>query len=136
MNAFAAMTTGAGLGLVCYGSLWLSVRRLVSPTRQRGDFGSPRWRVGLTVPRWRVGLTLGVGRLLRLVLIALTISAIARENPALVPAALAGLWLARRWLLLLASGGRQPPVGIDAVEIDQQGADAPRSPFVEEAHAD
>jgi hypothetical protein len=99
MNALAALTTGAGLGLVCYGSLWLGVCRLVSPTRQRGFFWSPRWRVGLTVPRWRVGLTLGVGRAFRLALVALTFYAIAQENVALVPAALAGLWLARRWLV-------------------------------------
>jgi hypothetical protein len=115
MNAFAAMTTGAGLGLACYGSLWLGVRRLVSPTRQRGFFGSPRWRVGLTDPRWRVGLTdprwrvgltLGVGRVFRLALVALTFYALARENAALVPAAFAGLWLSRRLLLRQWGGTR------------------------------
>jgi hypothetical protein len=44
-------------------------------------------------------VSLAVGRVFRLALVALTIYALARENITLVPAALAGLWLARRWLL-------------------------------------
>jgi hypothetical protein len=108
MNAIAAIATGAGLGLVCYGSLWFGVRRLVSPTRQRGFFGFPRWRVGLTgFPRWRVGLTGASGRAFRLALVALTFYALSRENVTLVPAALVGLWLARRWLVRQWGGTRR-----------------------------
>jgi hypothetical protein len=96
MNVVAAIATGAGLGIACYGSLWLGVRRLVSPTRQRGNaFPSLARRAN---GAGASGLW-GLGRCFRLVLVTLTIYAITREDPALIPAAVAGLWLARRWFL-------------------------------------
>jgi hypothetical protein len=88
MNTLAAVTTGAGLGLVCYGSLWLGVRRLVGQVSNLPD----RRQVG-NLPHT------GLGRAFRLGLVAVTFYALVREDPALVPAGLAGLWLARRWLL-------------------------------------
>jgi hypothetical protein len=90
MNLLTAVSTGAGLGLACYGSLWLFVRRLPG----RAARGSP---VGLA-------LTLAVGRLSRLTLAGLTFYALGREQLAFVPAALVGLWLAR-WHLLRRWGG-------------------------------
>jgi hypothetical protein len=102
MNVVAAIATGAGLGIACYGSLWLGVRRLVSPTRQRGiELPSLARRANGDWGSWP---TLATGRAFRLVLVGLTFYALAREDPALVPAALAGLWLARRWFLRHCGG--------------------------------
>jgi F1F0 ATPase subunit 2 len=78
MTWIAALTTGAGLGLVFFGGLWLTVRQLVQAPRR--------------------GL-LGASRLARLALVGLGFYGLSREGPAMLLAGLVGLWLAR-WCLI------------------------------------
>jgi hypothetical protein len=49
-------------------------------------------------------MALGVGRLARLGLVGLSFYAIGREGIGHIPAALAGLWLARWWLVRHCGG--------------------------------
>jgi F1F0 ATPase subunit 2 len=83
MTWFAALTTGFGLGLVSFGGLWLTVRRL----------GRPRGRA-----------LLAAGGLARMGLVGVVFYGVGREGPDRLLAALAGLWLAR-WCLLRELGG-------------------------------
>jgi hypothetical protein len=52
----------------------------------------------------RLALALGAGRVARLGLVGLTFYGLGREDIGHVPAALAGLWLARLWLLRRCGG--------------------------------
>ena len=74
-----ALGAGAGLGLVYFGGLWLTVHRIVQGTRGKG----------LLLLSW----------LARLTLAALVFAALAREGPGAVLAGLGGLVLARRCLV-------------------------------------
>lgn len=84
MNTFAALLTGCGLGIVAWGSLWLSVQRLV----RRGTFG-----IRGAVLQWaRWGVVAGV------------FYALSRCGAEPLLWGLGGCWLARG--LLLAQLGR------------------------------
>jgi F1F0 ATPase subunit 2 len=84
MTWFAALTTGTGAGLVYFGGLWLTLR------------------LSLERPRYR-GLLLA-GYLVRLGIVALTLFALSQYGASAVLAGLAGLLLARRWLLAHLGG--------------------------------
>jgi F1F0 ATPase subunit 2 len=73
-----AMLIGAGLGLVSFGGLWLTVRRLPHPGAK------------VLVP---------AGAAVRLGLVGVTFYGLSREGADVVLAGLAGLWLARSALL-------------------------------------
>jgi F1F0 ATPase subunit 2 len=73
MTWIAAATTGAGVGVVYFGGLWLTVRRLTA----------------------RENLLLGVSRVARLALVAVVFYGLSREGADMVVAGLGGLWLAR-----------------------------------------
>jgi len=83
MTWVSALTTGAGLGLVFFGGLWLTVLEF---TR--------RQRVGLI---W-------ASYLARMALAALVFYGLSREGPDMVLAGLGGLWLSR-WYLIRRLGG-------------------------------
>ncbi len=84
MNCAAAVTTGFGLGLVSFGSLWLTVGALVR---------RPRWRI-----------VLGLLRVVRLLGVALVLYGLCREGAGMLLAGLAGMWLARTWLVWQVGG--------------------------------
>ncbi len=86
MNILTATTTGAGLGLVLFGSLWLDVRRLVE--RKQGK------------------RLVAIGSVARLVLAAGVFYGLSRESSLAVIAGLAGVWLARG--CLIRQWGRAP----------------------------
>jgi hypothetical protein len=56
-----------------------------------------------------LALALGVGRVARLSLVGLTFYGLGREDIGHVPAALAGLWLARMWVLHRWGGNGHAP---------------------------
>lgn len=78
MNWFAAVTTGFGLGLASFGTLWLTVRQLVCRSQGRAFMGA--------------------SSLTRLLLVGLVLYALSREGPGELLAGLAGLRLARSCL--------------------------------------
>jgi len=79
MTWYAALTTGAGLGLVYFSGLWWSVRQLMCRPERRGRvFGS---------------------RIVRLVLAGFGFFALTRFGVEAVVVGLAGFWLARCHLL-------------------------------------
>jgi F1F0 ATPase subunit 2 len=75
MTWVAALTTGFGLGLASFGSLWLTVRPLMHWPRQR--------------------LVIGASSAVRLLVVVVVLYALAREGAGLLLAGLVGLWLAR-----------------------------------------
>ena len=79
VNLVVAIAVGFGLGLACFGGLWLTVRQLAH------------------MPRRTAWLTLGQTG--RLVLCALAFYALSRQGLGPILAALAGFWIAR-WHLL------------------------------------
>ncbi|MHB1556875.1 MAG: N-ATPase subunit AtpR [Isosphaeraceae bacterium] len=84
MNWIVGVAAGAGLGLVYFGGLWLTVRAVLDrPARAR-------W-----LP------LLGAGRL---ALLSAGLVALIVQGPRGIVAALGGLWLSR-WLLLRELGG-------------------------------
>jgi hypothetical protein len=78
-----AIFVGLGLGLICFGGLWLKVRRL-RPDRPA---------------------LLGLSSAARLALVGLTFVGLGRAGPDLLLAGLGGLWLGR-WCVLRQVGGR------------------------------
>ena len=86
MTHTVALTTGVGLGLAFFGGLWLTVRAFLRQTRSR--------------------LLLGSSQLLRFALVALTLYGLGREGADMLLAGLAGLWLARCWVLREIGGTR------------------------------
>lgn len=84
MTWYAALTTGAGLGLVYFAGLWWSVRQLLFRPERRG---------------WIVG-----GRIVRLVFSGLGFFALSRFGVMAVVVGLAGFWMARCHLLYRLGG--------------------------------
>jgi F1F0 ATPase subunit 2 len=84
MTWFAALITGTGAGLAYFGGLWLTLR------------------LGLAGTRMRCLFLLSYSA--RLILVALTFYALSREGAAILLAGLAGLLVARRWLLAHLGG--------------------------------
>jgi len=78
MTWLAAITTGAGVGLVFYGGLWWTVRQLTAG---------------------RCAMWFAVSGVARVTLAGLAFYALAREGIELAAAGLLGLWLMRRYLL-------------------------------------
>ncbi len=119
MSWQTALLCGVGLGLVSFGGLWLTVRQLVSPKRQRGlpcpslalranqpplVRGLPCPSLALRANQPRLGsprtrLVLAGSNLARLTLVAVVFCGLSREGIDKVLAGLAGLWLARCWLI-------------------------------------
>lgn len=87
MNWVAAASTGAGLGIVYYGGLWLTLRAVLSNSLGTG---------------W-----LTISRAARLGVVGIGFYGLAQEGVALACAALAGLLLAR-WYLIRRLGGIPP----------------------------
>jgi len=87
MNWVTAASTGAGLGIVYYGGLWLTLRAVLHHSLGTG---------------W-----LTVSRAARLGLVGTSFYGLAQEGVALVGAALAGLLLTR-WYLIRRLGGITP----------------------------
>jgi F1F0 ATPase subunit 2 len=83
MNGAAAFLTGVGLGLVCFGSLWLTARRVM---------------------RCSAPVGVGAGRLARLALAGATFYGLGREGPDAALAGLAGFWIARTYLIRQLGG--------------------------------
>jgi F1F0 ATPase subunit 2 len=79
MTWYTALTTGAGLGLAHFAGLWLTVRHL------GGGSGAP--------------FLLGLSRFARLALVGVVFWGLSRGGVGHVLWGLAGLWLARCWLL-------------------------------------
>ena len=79
MNLLVAATTGAGVGLVFFGGLWLTVRQVTRHPRGK--------------------LLLPLSSLARLAVVALVFLWLSREGPGVVLAGLVGLLLAR-WVLI------------------------------------
>lgn len=79
MTWLTALTTGLGAGLAYFGGLWLTVRFVVGTPRQR----------------WLLAVSL----LGRLALVGVTLFALAGCGAGHAIAGLAGVLLARRWLL-------------------------------------
>jgi F1F0 ATPase subunit 2 len=86
MSRIDALIAGAGLGIVFYGGLWLTVRHL------------------LRRPRGPVWLWLSNG--IRLAVVGLSFYGIGREGPDKLVLGLGGLWLAR-WGLVHHLGGQR-----------------------------
>jgi F1F0 ATPase subunit 2 len=84
MNWFAALATGAGLGLVYFFGLWWSVRQLLRSPGRRG---------------WVVG-----GRIVRISVAGLGFLALSQFGGQVVVVGLTGFWFAR-WHLLRRLGG-------------------------------
>ena len=84
MTWFAALATGAGLGLVYFTGLWWSVHHLLRSPQRRG---------------WIVG-----SRIVRLVVAGLGFFALSHFGAEVVVVGLVGFWLAR-WHLLRRLGG-------------------------------
>jgi F1F0 ATPase subunit 2 len=84
MTWYAALATGAGLGLVYFAGLWWSVRHLLRRPQGRA---------------WVMG-----SRILRLVVAALGFFALSQFGVEALLMGLAGFWLAR-WHLLRRLGG-------------------------------
>jgi hypothetical protein len=102
MNALVAVSTGVGLGLVYYGGLWLTVRRLASGGRQppEGIVSNRRSPQGADAPRSPVSnLFLGVSRAARLAVVGLGFYALAAEGTGAALEGLGGLWLVRGYLI-------------------------------------
>ncbi len=83
MSLVIALAIGVGLGLACFGGLWLSLRQWMRTPRRTG---------------W-----LALGQLSRLALCGLVFWALSRQGAGAVLAALAGLWVAR-WQLIYRLG--------------------------------
>lgn len=86
MTHALALTTGAGLGLAFFGGLWLTVHAFLRQVRSR--------------------LLLGGSQLVRFALVGLALYGLSREGPDMLLAGLAGLWLARCWVLREVGGKR------------------------------
>jgi len=84
MTWVAAVSTGAGLGLITFGGLWLTVR----------------WRSGRP-PQPSIFL---LSSLVRLFVVGLVFYGLSREGPGVALAALGGM-LGARWLLVRPLGG-------------------------------
>ncbi len=85
MNWVTAITTGALMGLIYFGGLWLTVRQVVG--RQRG-----------------AGLIF-ISRLARMILFGTVFYLLSRRSAGQAMAGLGGFWSAR-WYLLLRLGGK------------------------------
>jgi F1F0 ATPase subunit 2 len=85
MTWLTATVAGAGLGLLFFGGLWLTIQQLVRKQRRGG--------------------LLGVSCLVRLTLMALVFYGLSREGAGTILAGLCGWWLAR-WCLIRQVGGR------------------------------
>jgi F1F0 ATPase subunit 2 len=83
MTWITAMLIGVGLGLVCFGGLWFTVRSL---------------------PRFGGQALVVVSASVRLGLVGVTFYGLSRSGPIEVLAGLGGLWLAR-WCLVWKLGG-------------------------------
>ena len=83
MSWIVAFSIGAGLGLVCVGGLWLTVRRTI------------------TMPARRTSAI--ISQIARLALAALVFVALRRNGMAAILPALAGFWIAR-WHLIRRLG--------------------------------
>lgn len=91
MNWTLAVLVGAGLGLVCFGGLWLTVQGVTQgPLRPHP-----------------ARLLLAWSSLVRLALLAVGFSGLSREGPDKVLAGLGGLWLVRWCLIRQVSPHRQ-----------------------------
>ena len=112
MNALAALAAGALVGLASFGGLWLTVRRL--PKSAECGMRNAEWKTrlrlaasqrrppsvfGIPHSALRIGTTLG-----RLALVGVAFAVLARSGPGAVLAGLAGLWLARWWLVWRIGG--------------------------------
>ncbi len=83
MNLLAAFAIGVGLGLACFGWLWLAVRRSMAAGGRRGE--------------------LAIGQLGRLALCGLVLCAVSRAGFGPIVSALGGFWIAR-WHLVRRLG--------------------------------
>jgi len=104
MNALAAISTGAGIGLAYYGGLWLSLRRAggVSPLSEPLATGASLG--GLTPLARQFGICLTLSRLARLAIAWLGFYALMAEGISFGLAGLVGLLLVR-WYLVRHWGG-------------------------------
>jgi F1F0 ATPase subunit 2 len=84
MSWLAASAAGVGLGLLHFGGLWLSVRRVVQKPERTA---------------W-----LPATQAARFVMLAAALAALARDGAGLLIAALVGLWLARLYLVCRLGG--------------------------------
>jgi F1F0 ATPase subunit 2 len=82
--SWGAVVVGAALGVAYFGGLWLTTRRLLG--------GRGGWWL-LPLSRW-----------LRLALAGAAFYALSLEGAGAVLSGLAGLWLARGWLIRLLGG--------------------------------
>jgi F1F0 ATPase subunit 2 len=83
MSWLPALTTGAGLGLIYFGGLWLTVRQVARTQRK---------------------MVLAVSGVARLALAIIVFHALMQYGVGMVLAALAGFWLARLCMLWRLGG--------------------------------
>ena len=84
MNWLAAMATGLGLGLLYFGGLWLTVRRVV-----QGSHRTP---------------LLATSHVVRFAMLGSALSVLSQGGAGNLLAALVGIWLARSYLVCRLGG--------------------------------